>query len=137
MAPRRILARGHFFSRDLQSSSGFNIDILSESCAVRRLAMSRIALILLFAAVALPALAEDQPATEAASLAAQKERLAKMQSLVGEWRGVGQPQRSSTKDSWIAEAQWEWNFDKGDASLVGKLPKGRYFKSLKLIPGKE
>lgn len=60
-----------------------------------------------------------------------------MQALVGQWRGVGQPQRGSTKDSWIAEADWAWNFDQGAASLVGKLPKGRYFKSLKLMPGKE
>lgn len=77
--------------------------------------------------------ADDQPA----DLAAQKERLAKMQPLVGQWRGVGQPQRGSTKDSWIAEADWAWSFDQGAASLVGKLPKGRYFKSLKLVPGKE
>lgn len=78
--------------------------------------------------------ADDQPS---ADLAAQKQRLAKMQPLVGQWRGVGQPQRGSTKDSWIAEADWAWNFDKGAASLVGTLPKGRYFKSLKLTPGKE
>jgi hypothetical protein len=82
------------------------------------------------------AVADDKPAGEPAGLAAQKERLAKMQALVGDWRGVGQPQRGSTKDSWIAEAQWAWNFDKGEASLVAALPKGRYFKSLRLVPGK-
>lgn len=79
--------------------------------------------------------ADDKPAAD--SLAAQKERLAKLQPLVGEWRGVGQPQRGSTKDSWIAEAQWAWSFDGESAALVGKLPKGRFFKSLKLVPAKE
>jgi hypothetical protein len=80
------------------------------------------------------AVADDQPA---AGLAAQKERLAKMQALVGQWRGVGQPQRGSNKDSWIAEADWAWSFDKGAAALVGKLPEGRYFKSLTLRPAEE
>jgi hypothetical protein len=85
----------------------------------------------------MPAVGDDKPAVEPAGLAAQKERLAKMQLLVGDWRGVGQPQRGSTKDSWIAEAQWAWSFDNGEASLVAALPKGRYFKSLKLMPAKE
>src|SRR5687767_478633 len=96
--------------------------------------MLRICLGLILAFPAALLAADDQPPTD---LAAQKERLAKMQLLVGEWRGVGQPQRGSTKDSWIAEAQWAWSFDEGAAALVGALPKGRYFKSLKLTPGKE
>ena len=62
----------------------------------------------------------------------QKEQLSKLQSLVGQWRGVGQPQRSSTKDSWIEEADWAWSFDKDVPSLVAKLPKGKYFSELRL-----
>jgi len=62
----------------------------------------------------------------------QKEQLSKLQPLVGQWRGVGQPQRSSTKDSWIAEADWAWNFDKEAPSLVAALPKGKYFRELRL-----
>jgi hypothetical protein len=83
------------------------------------------------------AVAGDKPAGDTTALTAQKERLAKMQLLVGDWRGVGQPQRGSTKDSWIAEAQWAWSFDKGEAALVAALPKGKYFKSLRLVPGKD
>jgi hypothetical protein len=98
--------------------------------------MVRTASILLSLTLGLPLFADDQPA-ETANLAAQKQRLAKMQPLVGEWRGVGQPRRGSEKDSWIAEAQWAWQFDKEGASLVGTLPMGRYFKSLKLAAGKE
>src|SRR5262245_54881059 len=90
--------------------------------------------LMVFLPAALLAAADGQTS---ADLAAQKERLAKMQALVGQWRGVGQPQRGSTKDSWIAEADWAWSFDKGAAALVASLPKGRYFKSLKLTPGKE
>lgn len=67
--------------------------------------------------------------------AASKEQLAKVQKLVGQWRGVGQPQRGSTKDSWVEEADWAWEFE-GEISLIAKLPKGKYFSSLMLLPGK-
>jgi hypothetical protein len=96
--------------------------------------MSRLCLCLIALVPVTLFAADDQPA---ADLAAQKLRLAKMQALVGQWRGVGQPQRGSTKDSWIAEADWAWAFENGNAALVGALPKGRYFKSLKLTPGQE
>ncbi len=61
-----------------------------------------------------------------------KEQLSKLQPLVGQWRGVGQPQRSSTKDSWIEEADWAWNFDKDAPALVARQPKGKYFSELRL-----
>jgi len=72
------------------------------------------------------AVPDNSPAT------VQKEQLSKLQSLVGQWRGVGQPQRSSTKDTWVEEADWAWQFDKEAPSLVGKLPKGKYFRELRL-----
>ena len=98
--------------------------------------MSRVLLCLLLLPAPLVA-DEAAPAASADTLAAQKERLAKMQPLVGQWRGVGQPQRGSTKDSWIAEVEWAWKFDGGNASLVAELPKSRFFKSLQLVPGSE
>lgn len=64
-----------------------------------------------------------------------KAQLAKMQQLVGKWRGVGQPQRGSTSGSWVAEADWSWSFA-GGISLVGKLPEGKYFSKIKLVNGK-
>lgn len=63
-----------------------------------------------------------------------KAQLAKIQQLVGQWRGVGQPQRGSTKDSWIEQADWQWSFA-GGTSLVGKLPEGKYFHKIKLVRG--
>src|SRR5438874_8205593 len=69
--------------------------------------------------------------------AAQKERLADLQQLIGSWRGVAQPQRGSTKDSWIEEADWIWSFGQEGPALVAKLPKSKYFKQLKLLPSKE
>jgi hypothetical protein len=75
-------------------------------------------------------LAQDQT-----QQAAQKERLAEMQPLVGSWRGVGQPQRASTKDSWVENAEWAWSFGKDGPALVAKLPNGKYFKQLTIVPG--
>ncbi len=82
-----------------------------------------VAAALVFAAIAIAA---DK------STADPKEQLSKLQPLVGQWRGVGQPQRSSTKDSWIAEADWAWSFDKDVPSLIAKLPKSKYFSQLRL-----
>src|SRR5438874_9510612 len=67
--------------------------------------------------------------------AAQKERLADLQQLVGSWRGVAQPQRGSTKDSWIEEADWAWSFAENEPALVAKLPKAKYFSHLRLTAG--
>jgi hypothetical protein len=95
--------------------------------------MHRLLLALLIA-WAVPLFADDAPPAEG-ELSAQKARLAKMQALVGQWRGVGQPQRGSTKDSWVAEADWAWSFEKGEAALVAHLPKTPYFDRLRLAAG--
>jgi hypothetical protein len=78
----------------------------------------------------------DMPDPAREQSAHAKEQLAAMQKLVGEWRGVGQPQRGSTKDSWTEQAGWAWNFT-GNTSLIGKLPEGKFFQQLTLLPGKE
>src|SRR6478735_1430714 len=70
--------------------------------------------------------AEDKSRTD------QKGQLSKLQPLVGSWRGVGQPQRGSTKDSWIEEADWAWSFGKDGPALVAKLPKAKFFSELRL-----
>ena len=82
------------------------------------------------------ALAVDKP-KPAIDQAAQKQ-LEKIQQLVGQWKGVGQPQRGSTKDSWVEEADWAWAFDArfdSGVALVGKQPKGKYFTAIKLVRG--
>jgi hypothetical protein len=63
----------------------------------------------------------------------RKQRLSALQPLVGAWRGVGQPQRGSTKDSWVEEASWSWSFAAQGPSLVAKLPKAKYFQALELV----
>lgn len=79
-----------------------------------------------FAVASLAADAPDRPIDTDA-----KEHLTKVQQLVGQWRGVGQPQRGSTRGSWTEEADWGWSFTDG-VRLVGKLPQGKWFRSLEL-----
>ena len=85
------------------------------------------------------AMAADQPAEDEAR---QKQRLAQFQQLVGQWRGVGLPQRGSTKGSWVEEANWTWKFGnatKGEQNpaLVAELPKTKFFQRLHLQAGDE
>lgn len=47
-----------------------------------------------------------------------QEALAKFNSLIGGWRGVGQPRRNSTSDAWSETAEWVWDIKK-DKSSVG------------------
>ena len=102
----------------------------------RQAALSLVVVSLLMASARFAAADDEQkPAKEAAAQkqAAQKQ-LEKVQQLVGQWRGVGQPQRGSTRDSWVEEADWQWSFADG-VSLVGKLPKGKYFSEVKIVCG--
>ena len=80
------------------------------------------------------ALAADPPDKDKA---AQKQRLAEVQQLVGQWRGVGLPQRGSTQGSWVEEANWAWKFQAAGPSLVAELPKTKYFQRLELQAGAE
>src|SRR5688572_24901582 len=79
------------------------------------------------------AVADDPAKVDRA--AAQKEQLARIQAIVGTWRGVGQPQRNSTKGSWIESADWAWKFADGGPSLALKLDQGKYFSTAELRTG--
>lgn len=69
--------------------------------------------------------------------AAQQEQLSKLQKLVGSWRGVGQPQRGSTKGSWIETANWAWKFSEKSAALAVNVADGKYFSTAELHSGEK
>lgn len=77
----------------------------------------------------------EEKAASADQLAAQKEQLSKVQKLIGSWKGVGQPQRGSTKDSWIEQADWAWRFSPERTTLFTRLEKSKFFSKLELISG--
>jgi hypothetical protein len=99
--------------------------------ALKRTAAALATLLVLAAALAIAEQADQQAANHAQS----KQRLAQLQQLVGSWRGVGQPQRGSIKDSWIEDSDWAWSFGKDGPALVTKLSQGKFFKRMALQSG--
>ena len=56
-------------------------------------------------------------------------------SLVGKWRGSGQPERGKIKGAWREDASWAWKLSNDDAALEATIDKGKYLKSVVLHPG--
>ena len=71
----------------------------------------------------------DEP-TEA--VRTQREALSRFQNYVGEWRGVAQPRRGSSKEAWIEECQWAWDFHDKGAALSLQSPNGKYVRNATL-----
>jgi hypothetical protein len=92
-------------------------------------------LVPLAAAVLLAAAPASSP--NKAQLDEQKAALAKIQKLVGQWRGTGQPQRGSTRGSWIEQADWAWKFTAHSAALTAQLTDGKPFAALELQAGEK
>lgn len=63
----------------------------------------------------------------------KQEALSRLQVLVGTWRGVGQPRRGSSRDSWIETAQWQWSFDDGTPALEFQSDKSRFYRHGRII----
>ncbi len=61
-----------------------------------------------------------------------KTALAEFNSLIGGWRGVGQPQRNSTKDAWTETADWAWHFDKDTTAIRYLVKDGKLLQSADL-----
>lgn len=63
--------------------------------------------------------------------------------LVGQWRGVGQVRRGSTKGAWQVEGEWKWDFgtEQTGKPRTGKLEyaakDGKYIRSASLVDGKQ
>ena len=84
-------------------------------------------------ALAISGFTEEKPAS---LLQKDKEALAPLQKLVGQWRGAGFIRRGSTRGAWKENASWSWEFSEGRAAMVFAAPKGRHLKRGRLSPGK-
>jgi hypothetical protein len=65
---------------------------------------------------------------------ADQEALEPLQMLVGQWRGVAQPQRGSNRGAWIEESDWSWRFADGGASLEFTAPQSKSLTGGVLAP---
>ncbi len=88
-----------------------------------------LALVTLVAVVAVWPAVADGPS----SRQQERESLSQLQVLVGAWRGVGQPRRGSSRDSWIENAVWQWSFDDDRPSLKFESPQGRFYRHGRII----
>jgi YHS domain-containing protein len=60
---------------------------------------------------------------------AAKEALAQLNSLIGGWRGVGQPRRGSAAGSWKETAEWVWDFRQSAPAIRYDVTDGKLIKS--------
>ncbi len=97
------------------------------------LTLSGTALLPVLFALALSFFTEEKPAN---LLQKDKEALAPLQQLVGQWRGSGFQRRGSTRGAWKENASWAWEFSEGRAAMAFDAPKGRHLKKGRLSPGK-
>ncbi len=58
-----------------------------------------------------------------------KDALAEFNSLIGGWRGVGQPKRGSAKGAWREKAGWVWDFKKNSVAIQYKIENGKVLES--------
>lgn len=68
--------------------------------------------------------AEDRAAARAA--------LEEFNSLIGEWRGVGQVRRGSNRGAWLEQAEWVWRIKSDQPALRYKVEKGNQLKTATL-----
>jgi YHS domain-containing protein len=70
-----------------------------------------------------------------AKLAAQKDALKPLGSLIAKWKGTGTVDSGSSTPPtrfWTQHTEWEWKFKGDDAWLAAKVEKGDYFTALEL-----
>lgn len=72
---------------------------------------------------------QTQPLLKPASTAVAKAALTQLQDLVGGWRGIGQPKRSSPVGAWSEKAEWRWKFAGEQAALEYVVVDGKLLKS--------
>jgi hypothetical protein len=87
----------------------------------------------LFALVA----SADDANNDASRRRADQQALEPLGMLIGQWRGVGQPQRGSTKGAWIEQSDWAWQFEGGGAALVFSAPESKSLTSGALTRGEK
>ena len=61
-----------------------------------------------------------------------KQALAKFNSLIGGWRGIGQPKRNSNRGAWSEKARWEWDFRDNAVALRYIVDKGKLIRNARL-----
>jgi YHS domain-containing protein len=72
------------------------------------------------------------PATNVPTTNAAREQLARLNPLIGGWRGVGQPLRGSNKGAWTETADWVWNLRGESPAIDYVVTEGKLLKQASL-----
>lgn len=56
-----------------------------------------------------------------------KDALSRLQGFIGDWRGVGQLRRGSTRGAWTEQCGWSWSFVDEQATLRWQIAEAKYF----------
>ena len=110
---------------EFKSECLIRVSEIFESMTMSRIAKCAASAVILIT-IARAALADDKSkASESKpdpsadqSRAASQEALGELNTLIGGWRGTGQPVRSSTKGSWTETAEWVWEIKKDHVSGI-------------------
>lgn len=84
--------------------------------------------------IAVACLAGAAPAEDTGRGAA-KAKLAPLQAFVGDWKGVGQPQRGKSEGGWIEKSAWAWRFDGDAAAIAFESGDAKYLAQGAITPG--
>ncbi|HWB00010.1 MAG TPA: hypothetical protein VG713_16030 [Pirellulales bacterium] len=99
----------------------------------RRVWLAGLVLAAYFAPLEPPCTAADPPPHD--PLAQAKATLGPWQPYVGRWRGVGQPQRGSSRGAWSERSAWKWNFADGDAAIMFTVEGGKHYTAGRIVAG--
>jgi len=58
-----------------------------------------------------------------------------LQDLVGGWKGVGQPERGSTRGAWTEQSDWRWDFTAEKPAILFTAPEGKHLVEGRITAG--
>lgn len=60
-----------------------------------------------------------------------REQLERLNGLIGEWRGIGQPRRGSTQGAWKQTSRIVWDFTEASPAIVYEVSEGQLTRSIR------
>jgi YHS domain-containing protein len=76
---------------------------------------------------------DDSTTKDSARPTKEKAALAQFNSLIGGWRGIGQPRRGSAAGSWQETANWVWDFSQPNTPAIKyEVTDGKLIKSARV-----
>ena len=118
----------HWFSGQRQTDYAYRKKMFVMAYPIRPTLVAVAACLCLFGAAG----AFEESASQSTVKVAGTDHLQPFNSLIGEWKGVGQVRRGSRKGAWSEKVVCEWHFEQGAGTVVLKSEGGQSFETLNL-----